>query len=98
MWRTGQIQRPPADLLPERAGALGDLNNDGQTDIVVADTDSVRVLLNNGRGTFASPARFRGGISPMSVAIGDLNGDGKPDVAVANVNGDNVSVLLNTTN
>jgi hypothetical protein len=82
--------------------AAGNLNGDGQPDLVVANSgsDNVSVLVNAtdpGAGTpsFATKQDFDTGNSPVSVAVGDLNGDGKLDLAVANVDADTVSVLLN---
>jgi hypothetical protein len=34
---------------------------------------------------------------PEMVSMGDIDGDGKPDLVSANTNGNNVSVLLNTS-
>ena len=35
--------------------------------------------------SFAAPATFAVGLSPVSVAVGDFNGDSDPDLAVANL-------------
>jgi ELWxxDGT repeat protein len=84
--------------------AIGDLNGDGRTDLVTANSqaNSISVLLNQtvtGSFTpsFSSPHDFDTGLDPRFVAVGDLNGDGKLDVAVASINSDAVSVFLNTT-
>ena len=76
--------------------AIGDLNGDGKSDIVVAnyDQNTVSVLLGQGDGTFAPAAAFSAGANPRSISIGDLNGDGKPDLAVVNSASNTVSVLL----
>src|SRR5262249_8985171 len=53
----------------------------------------VSVLLNQGGGTFATPANYSVGTNPEGLAIADLNGDGKLDIAVANASSGTVSVL-----
>lgn len=74
----------------------GDLNKDGNLDLVVANLcqsnncnsgndGSVSVLLGNGDGTFQAAQQYAtGGFGSSSVAIGDFDGDGNADVAVAN--------------
>ena len=73
--------------------AVGDLNGDGEPDVVAATAD---VNGNNGAilvfyqdpanpGTFLSPVTFAGGAQPSSVKIADLNGDSLPDLAVADL-------------
>ena len=54
--------------------------------------------MGNGSGGFGASMNFM--VVPnqaQSVAVGDFNGDGKLDLAVANGDGNNVSILLNTT-
>ncbi|MGD1917074.1 MAG: FG-GAP-like repeat-containing protein [Phycisphaerales bacterium] len=80
------------------AVASGDLDGDGDVDLVAANrggTD-VSVLLNNGDGTFATEVRYGVGNEPTWVAIGDLDGDGNADLAVANSADHIVAVLLNS--
>ncbi|MBD2699665.1 VCBS repeat-containing protein [Spirosoma sp. BT702] len=77
----------------------GDLNNDGNIDIVTADSfgNTISVLLGNGDGTFLPKVSYTmpsNASSPFSVQIGDLNGDGKADLVTANNSSDNVSVFL----
>jgi len=79
--------------------AIGDLDGDGDADLVVANSgsDDVSVLLNTGVGTFAEDTLYGAGFVPVSVAIGDLDGDADADLAIGNFNSNNVSVLLNNT-
>jgi hypothetical protein len=66
--------------------AMGDLNNDGKEDVVVANwcaggnsciSGSVSVLLGNGDGTFQLETPIlSGGTDSSSVVIGDFNRDG----------------------
>ncbi len=79
---------PSGDISP----AVGDLNEDGKPDMVVA-TEGVDVLLGLGDGRFVAMG------SPLAhavnaVAIQDLNADGHLDLALADVRIDAVSVAL----
>jgi hypothetical protein len=82
------------------AAASGDVNADGNADLVIANEvdDAVIVLMGNGNGTFQQQQAFAAGSFPASVALGDVNGDGKPDLLVANAGSNNVSVLLGNGN
>jgi len=78
--------------------SIGDLNGDGDQDLVVGHrfNSSVSVLLGHGDGTFAPRQDVVAGSSPRSVSIGDLDGDGDQDLAAANIGSNTVSVLLGT--
>ncbi len=84
-----------AGLQPE-AVSSGDLNGDGQADLVVADyaADTISVFLGKGDGTFQDPVGYPVGTDPHGVATADLNGDGATDVVIANWSDATVSVLL----
>ena len=77
--------------------AIGDLNGDGQLDLVTANIDwHVSLLLNGGAGTFRTTLdlgayKCQPTEADRSVAIGDVNGDRRPDLAVV---GNGVCVLL----
>jgi hypothetical protein len=76
---------------------MGDLDGDGDADLVTATGSEVRVLLGNGLGGFEAPAGGQGytaGLYPSDVVLGDFNRDGVPDIATAIRGSDDVSVLL----
>lgn len=64
--------------------AVGDVNKDGNLDIVTPNVggDSVSVLLGNGRGEFRTAANSPISVTgrPYYIAIGDVNGDGNADL------------------
>jgi hypothetical protein len=76
--------------------AIDDLNNDGFSDLAVANNGSitVSVLLGNGSGTFGPKTDYATSGQPWYVAIGDLNADGNLDLVTANYTGSNVSIFL----
>src|SRR5207302_7366375 len=77
--------------------AIGDLNGDGNLDIVTADGqfagNYLSVLLGNGDGTFGRLTNWGADEQPLGIAIGDFNGDQKPDLVVANSSSNDLSFL-----
>jgi hypothetical protein len=77
---------------------IGDMNNDGKPDLIVANerSDNVTILLGDGKGAFAPApgSPFPAGHSPNDVALGDFNRDGRLDVAFANHQEKYLTVLL----
>ena len=74
------VGREPRNL------AAGDMDNDGDLDLVVtAATDFAAVLLrNNGTGTFAVGPALGLGNYPVALAMGDIDADGDLDFLTAN--------------
>jgi hypothetical protein len=76
------------------AVAVGDVNNDGKADLIVANgcqsanqcvNGVVGILLGNGDGTFQSAQSYpSGGVVASSVTTVDVNKDGNSDLVVAN--------------
>lgn len=77
----------------------GDINDDGNPDLITANelSDDVSVLRGLGDGLFHPAAQYDASndtdVEPSGVATADLNGDGIDDVAVSNFDGDTVGVL-----
>lgn len=66
--------------LPRAADtAIGDLDGDGDVDVVVGHPDQLVLLLNRGDGTFSEPQNLPGKGAP--VVVGDVDRDGDLDVA-----------------
>jgi hypothetical protein len=55
----------------------------------------VSVLLNDGKGTFATRVDYSTGLGPSAIAALDVNGDGRPELATSNQLDDTITVLLN---
>ncbi|HWY35285.1 MAG TPA: FG-GAP-like repeat-containing protein, partial [Nitrosopumilaceae archaeon] len=73
-----------------------DFNGDGFSDLAVACTSGVSILLGTGTGSFGSGIVYPAGTGAYSVTTGDFNLDWKIDLAVANTSAGNVSILLGT--
>lgn len=77
-----QFQIAP-EFAPGGAIAVGDFNQDGKDDVVVATDAGLRVLLSNGAALVLAAGVYPFAAGSGSLAVGDLNGDGKLDVAIA---------------
>ena len=75
---------------------VGDLNMDGDLDLVVADYSvaSVSILLGNALGGFSPRTQIPVCWGPQSVAIGDMNNDGANDLVVGCMDSDTVALYL----
>jgi hypothetical protein len=77
---------------------VGDVNGDGNLDIVTPNvrSNNVSVLLGNGKGSFTAAANspFAVETRPYYVAVGDVSGDGKPDLMTTHDDINLMSTLL----
>jgi hypothetical protein len=78
--------------------ATGDLNGDGNLDLVTDSwaNDQVVALFGDGKGNFRTPGTFvKVGKRPYQRhRVADVNGDRKADIITTNTEGNNVTVLL----
>lgn len=76
--------------------SVGDLNKDGQLDLVVVEysNNQLQIFLGNGDGTFKAPTTLATGRLPGFSVLGDFNGDGNLDIFVGNQQDVNAEVFL----
>lgn len=78
--------------------ATGDLNGDGNLDLVTDSwaNDQLLVLFGDGKANFRTPGTFvKVGKRPYQRhRVADVNGDGKADILTTNTEGNNVTILL----
>ncbi|MDO7875282.1 Ig-like domain-containing protein [Hymenobacter sp. ASUV-10] len=89
--RLGNVSAYPLTL------ALGDVDGDGDLDVLLADSQvqALSVLLNNGAGSFAAAAtNIRMWNPPFGLVVGDFDNDGDLDAAMSAGNGAYEIVLL----
>ncbi|CAF3680989.1 unnamed protein product [Rotaria sp. Silwood1] len=81
-----------------RCVVIGDLNNDTNLDIILANygTNNIGVLFGYGNGSFENQMMLSTGMNshPISIAVGDFNGDRVVDIAVANLGTKHVDMML----
>ncbi|HEV2289116.1 MAG TPA: VCBS repeat-containing protein [Candidatus Acidoferrales bacterium] len=78
--------------------AIGDVNSDGNPDLIVANEyeGTVSVLLGDGQGHFkpAPGSPFPCNPNPNDIAVADMKGDGNPDLVIANTQTPYITILL----
>lgn len=76
--------------------ALGDLDGDGNLDVVASNLahGTVSLLHGNGDGSFGPPVDVPMGPEPVSLAVADFDGNGLADVAVVDLGDHALRVLL----
>lgn len=62
--------------------AFGDVDNDGDLDLVMAGSGYFKIFKNNGAGTFNETQNLTPGISLSSIALGDIDHDGYLDIVM----------------
>jgi hypothetical protein len=81
--------------------AVGDLNGDGKPDLAIShfgsvfQSNTVSVLVNDGRPGFGSKRDYPVAEGFGRIAIGDVSGDGKPDLVTSNDDSNRLSLLVN---
>ena len=97
MFANGSMYSTGASSQPSGV-AVGQLNKDNTSDIVISNygTNTILVLYGYGNGTFGNDALYKLGYDyrPYSVAIIDLNNDNWMDIAVACYNTDHIETLV----
>jgi hypothetical protein len=75
-----------SDLTSSLALDLGDMDGDGDLDVILADTAGTsRVYFNDGAGNFPENTRLVGACcTSLAVQTGDLDGDGDLDIVLGN--------------
>ncbi len=92
---TGNFTRTPfGHKVFDSSIALGDIDNDGDLDLIVTGHDStgsttgrLDVYTNDGQGNLIGPTSFGNGVYNSSVVLGDMDNDGDLDLIVSGYNG-----------
>ncbi len=71
------IAGSPTDL------RAGDIDSDGQVDVMITTLSGIQLYLGQGGGAFGTPQTVASGVQPTACELGDWNGDGSLDLAVA---------------
>ena len=93
----GQTIQSSSPLDDPRAVAAGDVDGDGDVDLVTASRENSRVVLheNDGTGGFSTTQIDQPGNAPRSIALADVDGNGTLDVIIGEASNDEVSWYSN---
>ena len=82
------VSRMPVDSDYTTSVVLGDVDRDGDLDVVIGNYQQNRLYLNNGSGIFSDMTASRmpiDGDRTASVALGDVDGDADLDIVIGNI-------------
>jgi hypothetical protein len=82
---------PPQTLF--RSLGIGDANDDGRNDIVVATPGSLWIMLQQANGTFVTEPAIPVGSQVETIDFGDLDGDDTTEIALADFTAGRVHVV-----
>jgi len=74
---------------------VGDMDSDGDLDIVSGTGNQNAIYLNDGKANFVRRVFDPSGWDTQSVAVGDMNGDGALDIIVGNYGNESAVLFLN---
>jgi gliding motility-associated-like protein len=83
-----------------QASAVGDLDGDGQLDMICTNYDSESISIFHNRSSagnlgFDTRVDLPSGVNPQSVKFADIDGDGKIDIIIANNANNTISIYRN---
>lgn len=90
-WLDESSERLPSGTKATQDLELGDVDGDGDMDLIVANEDDNQLFINDGAGVFVDETESRmplpkGKLETREADFGDFDGDGDLDIFLANVN------------